>query len=95
MKIVYTLAASGDLVEAYEYLIARGDVRAAQQLDAAIARLIERLANREFEGPLTRMNTGAMVRSWPLPPFRVVYTRDDDVLVILRVYHQARPPLTE
>jgi plasmid stabilization system protein ParE len=95
VKVVYAHEAVRDLVEAYEYLLGRGDLRAAQQIDAAIERVVERLARRDFEGPLTKLRSGAMVRSWPAPPFRVLYTRDDDVLVILRVYHQAREPLSD
>jgi plasmid stabilization system protein ParE len=95
VKVVYTQAAVGDLVDAYEYLIGRDDIVAAQQVDAAIARVVERLARREFEGPLVTLRSGAQARSWPAPPFRVVYTRDEDVLVILRVYHQARQPLVD
>ncbi len=95
MKVVYTQAAVNDLVDAYEYLIGRDDIIAAQQVDAAIARVVERLARREFEGPLATQRSGAQARSWPAPPFRVVYTRDGDVLVVLRVYHQARRPLID
>lgn len=95
MKVVYTQEAVRDLVDAYEHLIGRGDRHAAEQIDAAIARMIERLARREFEGPLMTLPSGAQGRSWPLPPFRIVYTRDEDVLVILRVYHQARRPLND
>jgi plasmid stabilization system protein ParE len=93
VKVVYTQAAVSDLVDAYEYLIGRADIIAAQRVDATIARVVERLAIREFEGPLVTLRSGAQARSWPAPPFRVVYTRDGDVLVILRVYHQSRRPL--
>ena len=95
MKVVYTQEAVRDLVDAYEYLIGRGELQAAQRIDTTVERLVERLARHEFEGPLTMLRSGARVRSWPAPPFRVVYTRDEDVLVILRVYHQARRPLDE
>jgi len=95
VKVVYTQEAVRDLVDAYEYLIGRGELQAAQRIDTTVERLVERLARHEFEGPLTMLRSGARVRSWPAPPFRVVYTRDEDVLVILRVYHQARRPLDE
>jgi len=95
VKVVYTQEAVRDLVDAYEYLIGRRDLHAAQRIDAMIARVVERLARHDFEGPLTALRSGARVRSWPAPPFRIVYTRDEEVLVILRVYHQARRPLDE
>jgi hypothetical protein len=54
---------------------------------------IQRLAGREFDGSLITLRSGAQARSWPVPPFRIIYTRDNDVLVVLRVNHQARRPL--
>lgn len=53
MKVVYTQEAVRDLVDAYEYLIGRGELQAAQRIDTTVARLVERLARHEFEGPLT------------------------------------------
>jgi plasmid stabilization system protein ParE len=95
VKIVYTQAAISDLGETYEYLISRDAVHAARRIDAAIVRAIDRLAAREFDGPISTLRSGARVRSWPVPRFRVVHQRDDDVLVILGVYHQSRRPLDE
>ena len=31
---------------------------------------IEHLAAQEFDGPVSRLRSGALVRSWPVPPFR-------------------------
>lgn len=95
MKVVYTRQAVQDLVDAYEYLIGRDDIWSAQRVDARIARVVERLARREFEGPLMTLRSGTRARSWPAPPFRILYTRDEEVLVVLRVYHQARRPLND
>jgi plasmid stabilization system protein ParE len=36
-----------------------------------------------------------LVRSWPLPPYRIYYRRRDGFLDVMRVYHQARRPLTK
>ena len=44
MKVVYTQEAVRDLVDAYEYLIGRGELRAAQRIDTTIERLVERLS---------------------------------------------------
>ena len=67
---------------------------AAANLDSEIARCIERLADREFDGPVSRLRSGAVVRSWGVPPFRIYYQRHPDELLIVRVYHQARRPIT-
>ena len=66
MKVTYTEEAVADIVEAITYLNARSPTAAAN-LDADIARCIERLADREFDGPVTRLRSGAVVRSWGVP----------------------------
>ena len=93
MKILYTEEAIADLVQAVAYLSERSPAAAAK-LDAEIAQCIDRLANREFEGPLTRLRSGAPIRSWAVRPFRIYYQREPDELLIVRVYHQARRPIT-
>lgn len=93
MKVTYTEEAVADIVEAITYLNERNPT-AAVKLDADIARCIERLGDREFEGPVSRLRSGAVVRSWGVPPFRIYYQRHTDELVIVRVYHQARRPIT-
>ncbi len=93
MKITYTEEAVADLVDALSYLNERNPTAAAK-LDAEILRCVERLADREFEGPVSRLRSGAVVHSWGVPPFRIYYQRHSDELLIVRVYHQARRPFT-
>ena len=93
MKVTYTEEAIADIVGALTYLNERNPT-AASKLDAAIARCVERLAEHEFEGPVSRLRSGAVVRSWGVPPFRIYYQRHPGELVILRVYHQKRRPIT-
>jgi plasmid stabilization system protein ParE len=93
LKVTYTEEAVADIVEAITYLNERNPTAAAK-LDADIARCIERVADRELEGPVSRLRSGAVVRSWAMPPFRIFYQRLVDELLIVRVYHQARRPIT-
>jgi plasmid stabilization system protein ParE len=93
LKVTYTEEAVADIVDAIAYLNERNPT-AASKLDAEIARCVERLAEREFEGPVSRLRSGAVVRSWAVPPFRVYYQRHPDELLIVRLYHQARRPIT-
>ena len=93
MKVTYTEEAIADIVEAITYLNERNPTAAAN-LDAEIARCIERLAAQEFEGPVARLRSGALVRSWGVPPFRIYYHRQPAELLIVRVYHQTRRPIT-
>jgi len=93
LKVTYTEEAVADIVQAITYLNERNPTAAAK-LDADIAGCIERLAEREFEGPVSRLRSGAVVRSWAIPPFRIYYQRHPDELLIVRVYHQKRRPIT-
>ena len=63
MKVTYTEEAVADIVEAITYLNERNPTAAAK-LDADMVRCIERLADRDFEGPVSRLRSGAVVRSW-------------------------------
>ena len=62
MKVTCTEEAVADIVDAITCLNERNPTAAAK-LDADIARCIERLADREFEGPVSRLRSGAVVRS--------------------------------
>jgi plasmid stabilization system protein ParE len=93
LKVSYTEEAVADIVAALTYLAERNPAAAAK-LDAAIERCLNRLAAQEFEGPVSRLTSGAEVRSWPVSPFRVYYQRLPAELLVVRVYHQARRPIT-
>jgi plasmid stabilization system protein ParE len=92
LKVTYTEEAVADIVEAVSYLNER-NAAAAASLDAEIARCIKRLAAQEFDGPVSRLRSGALVQSWAVSPFRIYYQRHPDELLIVRVYHQARRPI--
>jgi plasmid stabilization system protein ParE len=93
LKVSYTQEAVADFVEAITYLHERNPAAAAS-LDAEIAQCIERPAAQEFDGPVSRLRSGVLVRSWAVAPFRIYYQRHPDDLLIVRVYHQARRPIT-
>lgn len=93
MKVVYTDEAVADILEAIRYLNERNPTAAAN-IEAEMTRCIERLASQAFDGPMSRLRSGAVVRSWALPPFRIYYHRHPGELVIVRVYHSARRPIT-
>jgi len=93
LNVTYTEEAIADIVEAITYLTERNPTAAAE-LDADISRCIQRLAASEFDGPVSRIRSGAVVRSWAVPPFRVYYQRHPGELLIVRIYHQARRPIS-
>lgn len=94
MKIRFARQAARDLDGALAFWRERRPHVPSTLLDDVIA-LAERLARGEFDGPEQRLRTGLAVRSWPLPPYRVYYRRRDGVLEILRLYHQARRPISK
>ena len=93
MKVRFLDLATRDLRATVEY-IARRNPSAAQALSDRVLRVVEQLAAGDFEGPEQRLRSGRLVRSWPVPPLRVYYQRRPDELVVLRLYHHARRPLT-
>lgn len=92
MNVTYTDEAIADILDAIAYLNERNPTAAAN-LDAEITDCIERLAGREFDGPVSRLRSGALVQSWAVPPFRIYYQRHPRELLIVRVYHQTRRPI--
>jgi plasmid stabilization system protein ParE len=93
LKVTYSEEAIADILDAIAYLHERNPIAAAN-LDAEIAKCVEHLAANEFDGPVSRLRSGSIVQSWPVPPFRVYYQRRPNELLIVRVYHQMRRPVT-
>jgi plasmid stabilization system protein ParE len=93
LKVTYTEEAIADLLDALGYL-SQHSPQAASRLDHEVSRCIGSLAERKFDGPMAQLRSGAVVQSWPVPPFRIYYQRLVDELLIVRVLHQARRPIT-
>ena len=74
--------------------IRKDSPRAASELAAQVFATIDMIAAGDFEGPESVLRTGQRVRSWPVPPLRIYYHRREQELVVLRIYHQARRPIT-
>ncbi len=93
MKIVFAPEAEQDLWAALDFLAARRPSAAAHLL-GNVGTLVRRLADGDFEGPEARLRSGEAVRSWPVSPYRLYYQRSHDELRVVRIYHQARRPIT-
>ena len=92
MTVRWSPSAEADLQAAIDYL-AHEDPAAAAHLMNGIREAVELLTDGRFEGPKAHL-AGKPVRSWLVRPFRLYYQRRDDVLLILRVYHERRKPLS-
>jgi plasmid stabilization system protein ParE len=92
LNVTYSEEAIADILDAVTFLNKRNPTAAAN-LDADIAGCIEHLAAGDFEGPISRLKSGSLVRSWPVRPFRIYYQRHPGELLIVRVYHQTRRPI--
>jgi plasmid stabilization system protein ParE len=92
MTILFAPEAEEDFAALIEYLAERNPAGAAE-LGRRIFAVIDRLAARHFDGPETALATGEVVQTWAVPPVRIYYQRHADVLWIVRIYHQARPPI--
>lgn len=93
MSILWSPEALADVEAALDYLVAR-NARAAASLATGLLALVERLAEGSLEGPEQVLGDGQRVRGWPFPPFRVYYQRTAGQLLVVRVYHQRRAPIT-
>ena len=93
MTIYFAPEAEEDLVGIVEYLVERNPV-AATELGDRIFEVIDKLASRDFDGPEVTLTTGEVVRSWPIPRVRVYYQRHEEAFWVLRIYHQARDPIS-
>jgi plasmid stabilization system protein ParE len=92
--IRYARSARLDLVAILEFLMER-DPGAAERTAERIEATIANLADGLFDGPEQRLLTGELLRSWAVPPFRVYYDREGDDLVVVRIFHQSRQPITK
>jgi len=93
LKVIFAPEAEQDLLAALEFLGSRNPAVAAQ-LYRNVTELVRRLAEGDFEGPQRRLRSGAIVRSWPVSPYRIYYQRGENMLLVVRIYHQARRPIT-
>ena len=93
MRIYFAPEAEADFAAVIGYVVERNPVAASEFADR-VFRAIDRLAENEFEGPEQRLVSGEVVRSWPVPPVRIYYQRRAGAFWVLRIYHQAQPPIT-
>ena len=92
MRILIAPKATQDLREAYEHL-AKDNLSVADQVLARLVEVIGFLAARVFEGRKVKLRNEMEVHTWPVPPYRLYYRLSDEVLEVVRVYHQARRPI--
>jgi len=92
MRVVVAPRALDDLAAATSY-IARDKPAAAARLVDRVFEVIDLLAEGGLDGPLSTLRSGLEVRSWPVPPLRIFYRREPNLLIVVRIYHQSRRPL--
>jgi plasmid stabilization system protein ParE len=92
MTVLLAPEAEEDFAALVGYLAERNPTAAAE-LGRRIFSIIDKLAEGHLDGPKTVLETGEIVQTWSVPPVRIYYQRHPDVIWIVRLYHQARPPL--
>ncbi|HEY2730215.1 MAG TPA: type II toxin-antitoxin system RelE/ParE family toxin [Polyangia bacterium] len=94
MKIAFAPEAVEDLAAAVVYRLERNPRAAATTADAVFG-AIDKLAAHEFDGPARELRTtGERVHSWPVRPYRIYYSREEETLTVLRIHHSARRPIS-
>jgi plasmid stabilization system protein ParE len=94
VKVLLAPDAEADLQATLEFIRERNP-SAALKLARQVFSTLNKLASGGVDGPQHRLTTGETVRSWLIPPFRVYYQRQQDVVHVLRVYHHARRPIAK
>jgi plasmid stabilization system protein ParE len=92
VAIVWSSEGADDFLAAVAYLRKR-NVTAAERLIREVNAALRRLDELPLDGPESQLSSGALVRSWPVPPFRVYYQRRDHDVLIVRLYDQRRKPI--
>jgi plasmid stabilization system protein ParE len=92
VTIYFSPEAEADLVAVVEHL-AKVNPRAAAELGRRVFEIVDRLVRGDFEGPEQPLQSGEIVRSWPVPPVRIYYKRREEAFWVLRIYHQAQAPI--
>jgi plasmid stabilization system protein ParE len=92
VTISFSPEAEVDFANVVGYLVEHNPAAAAE-LGRRIFSALDKLVRRDFEGPEQTLKTGDLVRSWPVPPIRIYYQWRADVLWVVRLYHQAQPPI--
>jgi len=92
VAIVWTAEGAEDFLAALTYLRKRNRAAAERSMHEVNAAL-QRLDELPIDGPEGQLSSGALVRSWPVPPFRVYYQRRSHDVLILRLYDQRREPI--
>jgi plasmid stabilization system protein ParE len=93
VTIYFSPEAERDFAAVIGYLAERNP-RAAAELGQRIFALIDKLVAGEFEGPEHVLTSGERVHSWAVPPVRIYYQRPQGAFWVVRIYHQALPPIT-
>lgn len=92
MAVVWSAEGADDFLAALTYLRTR-NVAASERLMHEVNAAVRRLDELPIDGPESQLSSGALVRSWPVPPFRLYYKRRDHDVLIVRLYDQRREPI--
>ena len=68
MAVVWTSEGADDFLAALAYLRQRNSAAAASLLEQ-LEQALQMLDELPLDGPETTLENGAVVRSWPVPPF--------------------------
>jgi plasmid stabilization system protein ParE len=93
VRIIWAEEASEDFEQAITFIAADNRL-AATKLAMRVLDRVEKLATDPIVGPEFILQTGEVVRGWPVRPLRIYYQRDEKELRVVRVYHQSREPIT-
>ena len=89
MKVTWAPLAEGQVAEAFAYIAAERPAAALRWFERIVA-ATESLSELPDQGRMVREAQRQSVRELLVEPYRVVYFRGDDGLLILTVQHERR-----
>jgi toxin ParE1/3/4 len=89
-RIDFASSAQGDLLDILAWYSAQQAPEVGKRLVSAIIERVDQLAMSPDSGRVVPEFETPWLRELELPPFRIVYRRDDAVVTIVRVWRRER-----
>ena len=90
VRIDFALSARDDLADVLEWYASQQVPEVGRRLVASVIERVEQLAAFPDSGKMVPEFEAPWLRELELPPFRIVYRRDEDAVTIVRVLRSER-----
>jgi plasmid stabilization system protein ParE len=89
-RIEFAVSARDDLLDIVEWYSAQQVLAVGSRLVSAVIECVEQLADFPDSGRIVPEFDTPWLREVQMPPFRIVYRRDEDIVTVVRVWRSER-----